>query len=236
MWKTYNEILLLATSQWACHNLFIYWFFIHYPSLWFCCGGLYGWVAIIQPICDWIGRCSVSALMKGHHVIIIGRDIFSPSVSLSVHIDEAFCFSQEVALWWKMLVTLSQIITNQVQPLSFPIKSIWISVFSGAACNFLPFITFSTMLFIDPTGALHWEISVAGVCWSYCGTGACLELSGVLVYPLLNQLWCRDKQRQWDRRTETTGVFNHLMVWWRFDMRPYEQLRTFLLSLIPADN
>lgn len=100
-----------------------------------------------------------------------------------------------------MLVTLSQIITNQVQPLSFPIKSIWISVFSGAACNFLPFITFSTMLFIDPTGALHWEIPVAGVCWSYCGTGACLELSGVLVYPLLNQLWCRDRSKD----SETDG-------------------------------
>lgn len=138
-----------------------------------------------------------------------------------------------MALWWKLLVTLSQIITNQVQPLSFPIKSIWISVFSGAACNFLPLITFSTTLFIDPTGALHWEIPVAGVCWSYCGTGACLELSGVLVYPLLNQLWCRDRSRD----SETGGQrplefvpFDGLMKVWHATLQAAQDFSAFSCS------
>lgn len=99
---------------------------------------------------------------------------------------------------------------------------------SGAATpSFLPFITFSTMLFIDPD-------FIERFLWLVCdGTGACLELRWVLVYPLLNQSWWRDRSKD----SETDGqrqlefvALDGLLKVWHATLRAAQDLSAFCRS------
>lgn len=98
--------------------------------------------------------------------------------------------SQEDKGWWSGAAT----------QLSNP--SVWVCFQELHVASF-PLSLFPLCCLLTPTGGLHWEIPVAGVWWNRGLPGAPLSPSLPIIEPVVVE---RQKQRQWDRWTETTGV------------------------------
>lgn len=117
---------------------------------------------------------------------------------------------------------------DQVQPLSSPIH-LYECVFRS--CMSLPSLYhfFHYAVYWPQLGAF-----IERFLWLVCdGTGACLELRWVLVYPLLNQWWWRDRSKD----SETDGQrqlefvpLDGLLKVWHATLRAAQDLSAFCYS------